>query len=67
MELTVRKAIRYKELKIKDGLAQIETGLLNDEECAELARNLIDAAYSLIFDFKEETAQKLVDILNEDF
>ena len=67
MEIIVRKAIKYKEAKIKDGLAQIETGLLSDEECAELARSFIDAAYDLILDFKDETAQKLVNILNEDF
>lgn len=67
MEIIVRKAIKYKELKIKEGLAQIETGLLNDEECVALARALIDAAYDLIYDFEEDAAQKLVNILNEEF
>lgn len=43
------------------------TVLLSNEECAELARSFIDAAYDLIYDFKDETAQKLVNILNEDF
>lgn len=67
MEIIVRKAIKYKELKIKEGFAQIETGLLNDEECVVLARSLIDAAYDLIYDFEEDAAQKLVNILNEEF
>ena len=69
MEIIVRKAIKYKELKIKDGLAQIETGFLSDEECAELARSLIDAAYDLIYDIedKELAGKKLAAILCDDF
>ena len=67
MTFKIHRSFPYKNLKVQDGLAQIETGLLDDEECAALAKSLVDAAYDLIYDFKDETASKLVKILNEDF
>lgn len=57
----------YTELSITSDNVKLNSGLLNKEESIELARQLVNAAYDLIYHHKEETAQKLVDILNEDF
>lgn len=67
MNFTVKNNWNYKELFVESDNAKITTGLLNQEERISLARELIDAAYSLIYNDKEELAGKLCDVLNENF
>ena len=40
MEIITRKAIRYKDVSIKEGNTLIEMGLLDEDECMELAKQL---------------------------
>ena len=47
MILLVRRNGKYKELIVTEINAKIETGLLDDDEAAELATQLRDAAYEL--------------------
>lgn len=50
MDITVRlvNGRLYSEMKITEGNATIETGLLNKQEAVELAKNLINAANELL-------------------
>lgn len=70
MEITVINNWRtqpYVQLNIELDNTKLDSGLLDQAEATELARQLVNAAYDLIYKHKEETAQKLVNILNEDF
>jgi len=67
MNITVKNNWNYKELFVESDNAKITTGLLNQEERIGLARELIDAAYDLIFNDNDELGKRLCDILNENF
>jgi hypothetical protein len=67
MNFTVKNNWNYKEMIIECDNVKFSSGLVNKEERIELARELINAAYDLIFNDKEEVGGKLADILNENF
>lgn len=56
----------YVQLSVESDNAKLDSGLLDETEAIELARQLINSAYDLIYKHKDETAQKLANILNED-
>ena len=47
MEINVKNTLRFCTVKIAEGSATIDLGLLNDAECEELAQKFLDAAYAL--------------------
>lgn len=55
----------YAELSITIDNVRVDSGLLDKEDRIELARNLIDAAHSLIYNDDEDAGNRLADILNE--
>lgn len=65
MEIKIRRSHPYKEAKIIDGLASIETGFLNAQEQMDLAKVFIEAAYDLLYNVEPEAAEELADILND--
>jgi len=67
MNITAKNNWQYTELIVESDNAKLSTGLLNKEERIDLARELINAAYDLIYRDKEEVGNKLADILNENF
>lgn len=67
MNITAKNNWQYAELIVESDNAKLSTGLLNKEERIDLARELINAAYDLIYRDKEEVGNKLADILNENF
>lgn len=67
MNFTVKNNWNYKELVVESDNAKIATGLLNKEERINLARELINAAYGLIYNDNDELGKRLCDILNENF
>jgi len=56
----------YVQMSVESDNAKLDSGLLDETEAIELARQLINAAYDLIYKHEDEIAQKLVNILNED-
>ncbi len=66
MTIKVTRNFPYKELFIEDGNTKVSTGLLTGIERSELAKNLLDAAYELLYhdDEKGEICTKIADIVN---
>ena len=55
----------YKELTIEGGSTTMCQGLLSEAEAIDQARELIDAAYSLLPVDKNDEAEKLLAVLEE--
>jgi|WetSurMetagenome_2_1015567.scaffolds.fasta_scaffold706440_1 hypothetical protein len=48
MEIDIRRASKYKDVTIVQGNTVISMGLLDDQECLELAKSFKQAIYELL-------------------